>query len=236
METKTFQGASGYKKLSFLPFNRDFTLRDSLVKSMQKQGFISHIYCCYSKAINGAKELYVLDGQNRALAAHYLNIPFYVGILPQEPKTVEELVNLVAIYNNTSIAWRLETYCKAYATIGKPDYVELLQLSKENGQSVNTIGFLLSGGAAYKACADNSPIKKGTFKISAKITTVETLRLAKLLTHKMSGRMLVAFHSVRLTKDNFDFNKFKFEFNRDYKNLRSLRLDDFTEKFILMGT
>lgn len=236
MINKIFNGSIGYKKLSFLPFNRDFTLRESLVKSMQERGFITHVYCCYSKAITGTRELYVLDGQHRALAAQYLNIPFHVAILEIEPETTEELVHLVAVYNNTSVSWQLETYCKAYAILGKVDYLELLRISKENGQTISTTAYLLSGVFNAKSVNNSTSIKTGAFKINAKISAEQTFLLIKDLKFKMSGRMLMAFHYVRLTKDNFNFFKFKTEFNKEYKNLKSLRLDDFTEKFISMGT
>jgi len=236
MTNKVFNGSIGYKKLSFLPFNRDFALRESLVKSMQDRGFITHIYCCYSKVITGGRELYVLDGQHRALAAQYLNIPFHVAILDIEPTTTEELVNLVAIYNNTSVCWQLDTYCKAYAILGKPDYVELLRMSKENGQTVSTVAFLLGGSTCSRSLSNSTLLKTGMFKIHAKVTAEETLALAKTLDYKMSGRMIMAFHYVRLTKDNFNFLKFKKEFNKEYKNLKNSKLDDFTDKFIIMGT
>jgi len=232
---KKFNGVKDYKKISHLPFNREFTLRPDLIESIQKNGFITVIYCCYSKAFGMGKLLYLLDGQNRALAAQYLDIPFQVGILEVVPETPEELVELTAIYNNTSVAWRLDTYCKAYASIGKLDYLELVRLGRENGQYLNTIATLLSGNIARSIKVGKS-LKKGTFKILARESTLTTLDLARTLEFKMSGRMLLAFHHVRLTKDKFMFDKFRKSFNKNYQCLVDLKLDDFTDKFLSMGS
>lgn len=232
MKTKIFKGASGYAKLSHLPFNRDFTLRPSLVKSMRKHGFITGIYCCYSEAITGVRELYILDGQHRALAAQYLDIDFTVCILDFEPKTGEELIDLVSLYNNTAVAWKLETYCKAYAALGKKDYKYLVKMCKINGVAFATFAMMLTGNSnsAKTAC------KTGAFKITSRNVAIKTLDLSKVLDHKMSGRMLMALHVVRLTKDHFRFDKFKKAFNKDYEALKSKGFDNYRDEFTAMGT
>jgi hypothetical protein len=234
MKVRVFKGISGYQKLSHLPFNRDFTLRPSLVKSMRKHGFITAIYCCYSEAITGVKELYVLDGQHRALAAQYLDIDFTVCILDYEPATGEDLIDLVSLYNNTAVSWKLETYCKAYAALGKKDYKYLVKMCKINGIAFATFAIMLTGNLDGKNAS--TACKTGTFKITSKNVALKTLDLSKMLAHKMSGRMLMALHVVRLTRDNFRFDKFRTSFDKNFKNLKSKGYDNYKEEFIEMGT
>ena len=87
MKLIQLNGVSGYKKLNHLPFNRDYILRKGLVASMKKRGFIIPILVCYTTAIDGVRQLYILDGQHRALAAQYLDITFYANVLGIEPET-----------------------------------------------------------------------------------------------------------------------------------------------------
>ena len=114
MKLKKFNGKAGFDKLNILPINRQYSLRNDLTNSMQIHGFIVPLILCYSKAIDGIRKLWILDGQHKGMAAAYLNIPFYGIILPVEPKTKKELVKLVSTLNSTQKAWNLQDYVNCY--------------------------------------------------------------------------------------------------------------------------
>lgn len=221
MKLIKFKGQKDYDKINHLPFNREYNLRPGLVESMKNKGFIDAISLCYSTAF-GAKELYLLDGQHRALAANYLNIEFYGNVNEKIIETKEELVELVATYNNTSVCWELITYVKAYIALNYEDYVELYKVSKENGFSVKTIAslfinYLIDGGSNPVA----HQIKHGKFIITNRENTYETLRLAKILDCKLNNSMLISFHKLRLTDSNFDFELFKTYFQNNYLEIKA---------------
>lgn len=229
---KVLNGTSGYKKLSHLPFNRDYSLRKTLVDSMKENGFIVPINCIYTDVITGVRELYILDGQNRALAAQYLNIPFDIMILEEEPKTKERLVELVAILNNTSVPWKLETYCKAYASLSYEDYTKLLKYSKLYGQSVSTTASLLSGSIAGKTASVGTKLRTGVFSIVAEASTLETFDLISKMGVNFTGRMTLAFHKLRMLHDDFDFEIFKRNLVRVYDEVKASRLDEYYDLFV----
>jgi len=230
MKLITLNGEKGYKKLNHLPFNRDFTLRPSLVKSMQEFGFIVPIICCYTSIISGVRELYILDGQHRALAAQYLNMKFYCIILDEEPNTIERLIKIVSKLNNTSVAWKIETYCKAYASVGYSAYIELLKISKLYGFTVPIVGSMLEGNIGRRLNTDS--LKNGSFKITARDITLESINLVRKTELKFTNRMLAGFHKARLTVDNFNFEKFNSKLQKTYKELRASKIDDYYEVFL----
>jgi len=203
---------------------------------MKAKGFISAIICCYTKALGAGRELVILDGQNRALAAQYLNIPFDVIILKEDVNSKDDLIEYVSIYNNSSVPWRIKNYCIAYAKIGRPDYIKLMGLSVEHAQSPACLAIMLAGSTRASRTVASPGLKNGKFKIVAEVKTIVTLNLIKQLKHKMSSRMVLCFHSIRLNSDIFDFETFKVNFNKDYKSVKELRLDDYTYQFTKMGT
>lgn len=225
---KTLKGERGYQKLSHLPFNRDFCLRNGLVESIKELGFITVIYCCYSTAIDGTRKLYILDGQHRALAAQFLDVDFPIAILDTEPTTKEELVKLTARYNNSSVAWKLSVYVNAYISLNYEDYLTLNKLALENGFSHKTIGCMMKGRLHDGGSITGDEIKQGIFKITNLKEAKDTLALVKKLDNRMNNSMLLSFHRIRLMNDNFDFQSFKIAFNKNYEELvaTSYRLYD----------
>lgn len=232
MKLKKFNGAKGYEKLSMLPFNRDFSARPSLVKSMQKHGFIVPAVACWSDAIDGTLRLYILDGQNRCASAAFLNIPFYVAILDVRPTTKRELVALVAKMNNSAVPWNLKVYSQAFASLGMSDYVTLNKLHHIHSIPLSVLSGMLSGkGANQVRTTASNDIKEGTFKINALNHTKKTIDLIGKLGKPMSGRMVSAFHNVRLTVDKFNFQTFKSNFLSNYQIVEEKSYDSYVDLF-----
>ena len=148
-----------------------------------------------------------------------------------EPKTKEELVGIVAKLNNSSVAWKVQNYCEAYRSLNNENYKTLLKICHLSGYSVQTIGEMLSGGMSYKTSSIGGVLKTGDFVIKANKVTEETLLLSKE-TKRMTSRMLLAFHKIRLTNDNFKFNKFKKEFEKNYTELKANSIDSFYDLFM----
>lgn len=247
MKVVTLNTVKEYSTLAHLPFNRDYRVdRPTLVASIKKYGFITAIYCCYSRAVTGERELYILDGQHRALVAQGMGVPITVCIIPHEPTTVKELIDLVAIYNSTSKKWTLTTYCDAYSKTGVADYVELMRLAeKYNQRHLGVLVSMLSGGYYVKA-EYSSKCEKGDFTIQARDETIKTLAIVqdiisslkkKKYPSSFSGRMISALHKARMTKSDFNVVKFKKALLRQgaFSDLKHQKLDRYDDKFKDMG-
>lgn len=118
------------KSISVLPFQRQASLRQSLVNSMKEHGFLGTIIMIRTSLIAGSDKLYIIDGQNRFLAANYLNLPITATILTIDT-TKEYLVKLIATLNSTGKQWVTEDYINAYAALGNTSYLGLINLVKE---------------------------------------------------------------------------------------------------------
>lgn len=230
MKLNIIKGAKGYKKLNHLPFNREFSLRNKLVESIKIYGFIQPIVLCYSNFEFPDEEpkLYILDGQHRALAAQYLDVNFTAVILDYKNINVTQIINIVAKLNNSAVAWTLEDYCKAWHSLGKTDYTTLLSVKKNYGYTIDTLASILSGHITRQRVTDH--VKEGIFKVTSKESTLVTLKLLTK-TKRMNSRMLISFHRVRLTVDNFDFKVFKTKFEQQYEAIKAESYDDYFEIF-----
>lgn len=220
------------ENLQILSFNRGFSLRENLVESMRKHGFISRIILAYSnhEYPDADPLLYVIDGQHRLKAAEYLSIPVYADILEGDNYSFKELVDLVATYNNQSVRWSLKDYVSAWHMYGKSDYSVLEGIQKKYGFSHSVLAVLLSGSISSGSGRVTDNVRKGKFKVKAKKETLKTLELVTQLS-RPNNRMLTAFHNVRLTSDNFNFTKFKSNYEKEYSSLKNKKLLDYVEYF-----
>lgn len=116
--------------IGILPFQRQASVRSSLVNSMKQYGFLGSILMIKTSVISGVEKLYIIDGQHRFLAARFLDIPIMANII-ETNKSKEELIYLISTLNSTGVRWKIEDYVNAYASLNNDNYVKLLQLSKE---------------------------------------------------------------------------------------------------------
>lgn len=105
-----------------LPFQRKAVLRNSLVESMKKWGFLGSIIIIKTNIIDGNEKLYIIDGQHRYLAAEYLKLDINANILTCNNWSIKDLVELVAKLNSTGVSWNNADYIKAYASLGLESY------------------------------------------------------------------------------------------------------------------
>ena len=116
--------------IGILPFQRQASVRSSLVNSMKQYGFLGSILMIKTSVINGVEKLYIIDGQHRFLAAQFLGIPITANVI-ETNKSKEELIYLISTLNSTGIKWKIEDYINAYASLSNENYVKLIQVAKE---------------------------------------------------------------------------------------------------------
>lgn len=231
MRLLTFNGKVGFKKLNFLPFNRDFKVRNNLVDSINQFGFQVPILLVKTDVITGTEELYVVDGQNRAVTAEYLDKTFY-GVLDNTLifQSKSELVQYVAKLNSTQVKWSAANYVHAYTYLGFPEYIKLNKYNKNNPYSLTTIAAMLTGFRSKGECPRT--VAEGTFTAHLEKELDYSLSVAaKASKHgRLTNRMMLALHYVASLK-TFDENKFLNQYRKQYECIKEMKLDDFTDVF-----
>jgi len=211
-----FNGREGYNKLHHLPFNREFAVRPELTSSMKKYGFIYPILLVESDVVDGKRKMWIADGQNRALNASYLDIEFYGVVVEQNFKDMGEVVNFVAQLNSTQRAWTCLNYVEAFNYLGYPEYHKLLTMKNKYTYSVETIASLLTSHAIGTRSGIPKIIKDGNFIATLQDEAEKTMQIVLALSKykKLTSRMVVALHSVRVLK-HFNDEKFINKFNEN---------------------
>lgn len=230
MKVIKFNGKQDYSKLNHLPFNRRFTVRTDLVQSMNDFGFIDPIKLIETDIITGKKELFVADGQHRAITAAFLDIEFYGVVIDVIFTTKESLVEFVSNLNSTHKVWTISNYVDSYAYLQKESYKTLLSYKGKSPYSLYALATMLYG---YRS--KNSVTKKiedGTFVINNEEGTKYTLLLAaKYSKHEpLTNRMLLALNYV-CSLTSFDEPKFEAIYKEKAKQIKELKLDDYTDIF-----
>lgn len=230
MKLLTFNGNKDYNKLNHLPFNRNFKVRNDLTVKMNLYGFTSPINIIETSLINGKKQRYIADGQNRAITAAFLDIPFYGVLVEKEFKTITEIVEYVASLNSAHKPWVTINYVESFAYLGYEDYKKLLEITQKTPYSVDTIASLLQG---YRSKGYNSDkIKQGEFKIKQLQETQNTLELSSKLSkiERLTSRMLLALHYIS-SLNTFNREVFIKNYTLNAKKVKELKLDDYTTIF-----
>lgn len=230
METIKFNGRKDYNKLNLLPFNRKTEVRQDLVKKMNEYGFIQPINLIKTDLLDGKQQIYIADGQNRAMAAHFLDIPFYGVLVNIKFKSIEEIVKYVASLNSTQNKWGVYDYAKSYAYLGKRDYITLLNITEHSPYKISTMSSLLTGFRARGK--STGAVKEGTFKVYLLEETKDTLRfVAKLSKYgEVTVRMVYGIHYVK-SLPRFDENKFIQRYQKNYEKFKEWDLNDYSNLF-----
>lgn len=230
MKLIKFNGAKDYNKLSHLPFNRTFKVREDLTNKMNQYGFTVPMILIKTKLINGREEIYIADGQNRAVTAAFLNITFFGILIDKQFKTIEDIVEFVSSLNSAHKPWTALNYAESYAFLGKEDYKKLLELTQQSPYSVETMSNLLTGVRSRGRVVDK--IKNGTFQIKQLPETLKTLDLSASLSkyEKLTARMVVALHYIS-SLSRFDESKFTATYKQKAKEVKELKLDDYSDLF-----
>lgn len=230
MKLITYNGAKDYGKLKHLPFNRGFKVRKNLIDSMNKKGFVVPILIVKTDLITGKKEPFIVDGQNRAITAAFLDIPFYAVEVDIDFESLDELVEYVAELNSTHKSWKLDNYVEAYAYLNYKPYKKLLSITQKTYFTIPTVAVMLYGTRSNSVVKQK--IENGDFVINQLKETENTLRIvAELSKHeRFTSRMVLALHYVASLK-YFNEDKFKKNYKEKASEIKELNLDDYTDVF-----
>lgn len=232
MKLITLSTEKDFAKVAHLPFNREFSVRQDLINSMNEFGFTVPIQLLSTNIMDGKKRLWLLDGQHRMITAQFLELPVLAFVMENDRiKTKEDLVRYVANLNSKSKQWRMMNYVEAYNYLGYPEYEKLIKLTNSVPYSANTVATLLSGnrGKGLKTRA----VQEGRFKIHDYDGTIECLKYSKELGkfQKLTSRMLIALKLVMGLK-HFDPVVFAEMYRRNAKLVKDMNLDDYSEMFM----
>ena len=236
MKHITLLSDKDFGKLNFLPFNRTYYVRNDLISNMNIFGFTVPIILLNTDIIDGKFKYYVIDGQHRCATAQYLNIPVEAVVFTQEETnitTLEDIVNFVSSMNSASKPWSLLNYVEAYNFLNYPEYHKLITITNSCPYTVNTVAMMLIGFRSGRGSSgSNIRVKEGKFKCNLYDETIYTLKLAsKLSKHeRLTSRMVLALHYVASLK-SFDEEKFISMYKTKCKQLKELKLDDYTDVF-----
>jgi hypothetical protein len=231
MKLMTLNGKKGYERLHFLPFNRDFKVRNPLVDSINEYGFQVPIILIRTDVITGNEELYVVDGQNRAVTAEFMDITFY-AVIDDELKfdSKAALVQYVAKLNSTQVKWTPANYVYAYTYLGFPEYIKLNKYVQGCSYSLTTVATMLSGFRSKSHTPDT--VMKGTFICRLTKEFEYSISVSRKASKfgRLSSKMMLGLHYVASLK-SFDEVKFLKEYEKNYQCIKELKLDDYTDIF-----
>jgi hypothetical protein len=221
-------------QLQNLPWNRNTSLRSDLINSMNKHGFIGTIDVIKTDIIDGNINFYTADGNHRKMAAFELNIPVEAIIHENKFNSVNELVEFIAMLNNTQKPWTVANFVHSYATLQKESYVTLQRFAnKYKNFSLSTLAALLHGIRSYKTPGSMTKVlKEGTFKINHLETTKKVLEYAAKLSkyQAFTSRMILALNYI-YNRTDFVEEMFTENFKYKAKTIKELKLDDYTDIF-----
>lgn len=162
------------KKMKFSKDYRKFILLDGInripdpkhiqkmVTSIRAMGIIRPIICVKVRFIDGIERLYIVDGQHlfNALCAEGLEVPYIV--IETEDKI--DLVNKMAMLNNSSKPWTLLNYVNAFKMY-IPAYNELFELRNKYNIEPLMLAAICTRGTSAVATGSQL-LKSGNFRIS----------------------------------------------------------------------
>jgi hypothetical protein len=174
MKTELKDAVSLLKKIKFTKDYKKFYFLDSInripdpshiqkmIMSVRAMGVVRPIICVKVQFIDGTNKLYIVDGQHlfNALCADDLEIPYIII----EAKEKVDLVNKMAMLNNSSKPWTLLNYVNAYK-MHIPDYFQLFDLRNRYNIEPLMLAAICTRGTSAVATGSQL-IKSGKFKIT----------------------------------------------------------------------
>lgn len=165
MNTKILKSRSG-KGFSFLAsINRPVVPSHvtKMSESINKMGVIRPVIISNIDFISGKSENYIIDGQHLYLACMRSNID--IPYIELEIKDKEDLIEKIALSNNSSKSWTLIDYILAWSSL-KDDYKKLMSFYEIYDLELSQIAYLFHNGFIPSSRVNiASVIKKGLFKI-----------------------------------------------------------------------
>lgn len=205
-----------------------------LSESLKKLGFLSPVIIF---VMNLVKERlvgkYVGDGQHRFLAAlrNNMDIPY----IEVEVTSVEQMVEYLALLNNTSKSWGLADYVQAWSCIN-PEYKVLAHYHDLYDLELSCIAGILHESPSI--FSSFNVIKDGSFKIKNQdkaklyLDYVSDFVSALPKLERGFGRRIINAYHFYLLNNHDTYNHSKFIKNLKKKtDTLSLSTDDYTKFF-----
>lgn len=238
-----FEKPDDFKQIRMLPFNRDARFRQDLADNMNLFGFSVAVTLIYTDLFSEGDEkgkffFYAADGQHRIITAMQLGLTV-VGLVSEHKfSSVTEIVQFVASLNSTQKEWSPMNYVDCYVSLEIQAYQTLVNIKKVCPFTLTTVALMLYGFRSKGAVA--KAIKSGDFVCNYLNETMFTLKAANVLNKAMkkadkkakgmTSRMVLGLHSVTM-RENFDLEKFTAKYVENYKEVRDMNLDDYSDEF-----
>ena len=136
---------------------------NKLAKSMRFMGNIRPIVITKMKYKSGSYKFYVIDGQHAYTALKSLGVP-EIPVVEVPVKSLESLVETIALLNSSSKSWTLKDYVIAWSNIHE-DYNVLNNLYEKYDMELSIIAAIATGNTVANASPGTSLIKTGRFRI-----------------------------------------------------------------------
>lgn len=163
MKTIKSKSTKNYNLFSLLPMNREINAKhvEKMVNSLNKIGCIRDVIVVTTKAFEGVKKTYIIDGQHlfTALVRENQSIPYR----ELQINSVEEIVCSMAMLNNSSKSWGLMDYVNAYKVVNN-DYMKLLKYINMYNLEPSMIAMIATNTRNSKSIG--KLIKEGEFQIT----------------------------------------------------------------------
>ena len=106
-----------YSMFSLLPMNREINPKhvEKMLMSLNAVGCIRDVIVVTTKAFEGVKKNYIIDGQHLYTALVRENLPISYRTL--NITKVDDVVKAMAGLNNSSKSWNLMDYVNAYKVV-----------------------------------------------------------------------------------------------------------------------
>lgn len=154
---------STYSKFAILPMNRGVDSKhvQKMILSIRKMGVVRCVIACTTNIIEGEWKTYIIDGQHLATALERegMLIPYIEVTIESE----EDLVEKMALLNNSSKSWDLMNYINAWKMI-RPDYMKLFKWKNMYDIELSMLACIASNMPSIRF--GTQPIKNGTFQIT----------------------------------------------------------------------
>lgn len=171
------------KGFSFLaginrPVNPDHV--NKLAASVRKMDNRRPVLVAKISFITGKPETYIIDGQH--LYTVLLKLGVKIAYSALEIKNKRDLVEQIAMLNNSSKSWSMLDYVTAWASI-EPDYVKLNSYREKYNFEFSILASVLAGKIGVFGGKINQLVKRGEFKV---VNEYHAVKLLNWMTDVMS--------------------------------------------------
>lgn len=136
---------------------------NKLAKSMRFMGNIRPVVITKMKYKSNSYRFYIIDGQHAYTALKSLGVA-EIPVVEVPVKSLDSLVETIALLNSSSKSWSLKDYVIAWSNIHE-DYNVLNNLYEKYDMELSIIAAIATGNTVANSTPGTSLIKSGRFRI-----------------------------------------------------------------------